>query len=77
MSDRSGGARTRVVILGAGIVGLASAVRLLCEGHEVTLVDRGEPGAATSRGNAAGIAWTDVAPARLARYLAQGSRLAA
>jgi D-amino-acid dehydrogenase len=48
--------------LGAGIVGLASAVRLLCEGHEVTLVDRGEPGAATSRGNAAGIAWTDVAP---------------
>lgn len=51
-----------VVIVGAGIVGLASAARLIAEGHAVTLVDRGEPGAATSRGNAAGIAWTDVAP---------------
>ncbi|WP_417773072.1 NAD(P)/FAD-dependent oxidoreductase [Stappia sp.] len=51
-----------VHILGAGIVGLAAAAILAARGHEVTLIDRGEPGAATSRGNAAGIAWTDVSP---------------
>lgn len=56
MSDRS------VHIIGAGIVGLASAAVLLERGYKVTVIDRAEPGNATSRGNAAAIAWTDVAP---------------
>ncbi|WP_417766898.1 NAD(P)/FAD-dependent oxidoreductase [Stappia sp.] len=51
-----------VTILGAGVIGLATAATLLGRGHAVTVIDRGEPGGATSRGNASGIAWTDVAP---------------
>ncbi len=36
----------RVVILGSGVVGVASAWYLNQAGHEVTVIDR-EPGAAT------------------------------
>ncbi len=54
--------RPSVHIVGAGVVGLALAAVLLQRGHAVTLIDRGAPGSETSRGNAAAIAWTDVAP---------------
>lgn len=56
------GDRSEVTIIGAGIIGLATAAALLERGHAVTVIDRDEPGSGTSRGNAAGIAWTDVAP---------------
>ncbi len=49
-------------VIGAGVVGLAAALRLQQEGHRVALIDRIGPGEMASRGNAAGIAWTDVAP---------------
>lgn len=52
----------RVHILGAGIVGLATAANLVQRGYQVTLIDREGPAAGTSRGNASAIAWTDVAP---------------
>jgi D-amino-acid dehydrogenase len=51
-----------VHIVGAGIVGLATAVTLQARGYAVTVIDRNEPGSGASRGNASGIAWTDVAP---------------
>ena len=57
MTDRSS-----VHIIGAGIVGLATAATLQARGHQVTLIERNEPGSGASRGNASGIAWTDVAP---------------
>ena len=57
MSDRS-----EVTIIGAGIVGLATAAVLLARGHAVTVIDRDAPGSGASRGNAAAVAWTDVAP---------------
>lgn len=41
-----------VLVLGAGMVGTCTAVHLARRGHEVTLVDRGEPGRETSYGNA-------------------------
>ena len=46
-------ARLHVCILGAGIVGAASAVELLRDGHRVTLLEPGEPGGeqAASHGN--------------------------
>lgn len=51
-----------VAIVGAGVVGIATAHALIEEGHRVTLVDRGEPGAGTSRGNAGQIAHVDITP---------------
>ncbi len=49
-------------IAGAGIVGLAIAANLVQRGFQVTVLDREGPAAGASRGNAAAIAWTDVAP---------------
>ena len=42
-----------LVVVGAGIVGVSTALQLLRDGHRVTLVDRGPPGEGTSFGNAA------------------------
>ena len=47
-SDKTG----PVTILGAGIVGICTALSLLERGVPVTLIDRGAPGQATSYGNA-------------------------
>ncbi|MHA7776514.1 NAD(P)/FAD-dependent oxidoreductase [Roseibium sp. M-1] len=51
-----------VHVLGAGIVGLAAAASLVQRGYKVTVLDREGPAAGASQGNAAAIAWTDVAP---------------
>jgi D-amino-acid dehydrogenase len=66
----------RIVIIGSGIIGLTTAHALLDQGHEVILVDKGKPAAATSRGNAGWIAHTDILPLaspnviwRMARWL--------
>lgn len=42
----------RVVIIGAGVIGLCCAYELCRRGAQVTLLDRGEPGQAASWGNA-------------------------
>lgn len=54
--------RTEIAILGAGVVGLSIAHRLLAEGREVTLVDPGDPGMGCSHGNAGTIADYAVMP---------------
>lgn len=51
-----------VVVVGAGIVGTATARALQREGHAVTLVDSGEPGKATSYGNAGFVAIDHLLP---------------
>jgi D-amino-acid dehydrogenase len=51
------------IVIGAGIVGLAVAQRLLGEGMAVTIVDRDPAGDKASLGNAGGIAVTEVVPA--------------
>ncbi len=53
----------RVFIVGAGIIGLATAYYILRAGTEVTLVDRDPEGDKASLGNAGGIAVTEVVPA--------------
>ncbi len=40
-----------VVILGGGVVGLASALALAREGLQVRVLERGEPGCGASHGN--------------------------
>jgi D-amino-acid dehydrogenase len=56
MNDQS------VIVIGAGIVGTATARALQREGHAVTLIDSDEPGRATSYGNAGFIAIDHVLP---------------
>jgi D-amino-acid dehydrogenase len=51
-----------VIVIGAGIVGTATARALQRAGHTVTLLDSGEPGKATSYGNAGFIAIDHVLP---------------
>lgn len=51
-----------VIVIGAGIIGTATARALQREGHTVTLIDSGEPGRATSYGNAGFIAIDHVLP---------------
>lgn len=60
-------ATTEIAVIGAGVVGLAVAERLLAEGHEVTLIDPHPPGesvqeTAASYGNAGTIADYAVLP---------------
>lgn len=43
--------RKNVVIMGAGIVGVSTAIWLQRAGHDVTIIDRGGPASGTSYGN--------------------------
>lgn len=54
-----------VTILGAGIVGICTALSLLERGVDVTLVDRGEPGQETSMGNAGVVSPWSIIPQSL------------
>ena len=51
-----------VCVLGAGIVGLATAYSLRRAGHEVTVVDRAGPGSGASGGNGAQLSYSYVQP---------------
>lgn len=51
-----------IAVLGAGIVGLATALTLQQDGHRVTLIDRADPGAGTSLGNAGVISVSGITP---------------
>ncbi|WP_020043441.1 FAD-dependent oxidoreductase, partial [Salipiger mucosus] len=53
----------RIIVVGAGVVGLACAVALTRSGRQVTLIDEGEPGAGTSAGNPGGLSVSSVLPA--------------
>ncbi|MEM8663767.1 MAG: FAD-dependent oxidoreductase [Pseudomonadota bacterium] len=53
---------THVAIIGAGIVGVSTAIWLRRDGHDVTLIDRGAPGDGTSYGNAGVLASCSIVP---------------
>ena len=53
------------VVIGAGIVGMSTAVFLQRDGHQVTVLDPGEPGQQTSYGNACSISMSSVLPTAL------------
>ena len=61
--------KSDVMVLGAGIVGVTLALKLQDQGHQVTIVDRSEPGAATSFGNAGLIERSSVFPYAFPRDL--------
>ncbi|HYW55819.1 MAG TPA: D-amino acid dehydrogenase [Polaromonas sp.] len=51
-----------VCVMGAGIVGVATAYCLRSAGHEVTVVDRAQPGHGASGGNGAQLSYSYVQP---------------
>lgn len=52
----------KIIVIGAGICGLSSAIWLRRAGHDVTLIDRDHPGAGASFGNAGLLAQWGVIP---------------
>lgn len=53
----------RILVIGAGIVGLSCAHALTKDGHIVTVLDRDPPGDKCSFGNAGGLGVTEIVPA--------------
>lgn len=71
MSDE----RVTVAVIGAGIVGVATAIWLARDGHRVTLVDRIAPGEATSHGNGGVLASCAVVPVTVPGLPAKAPRM--
>lgn len=65
----------RVCVLGAGIVGLATAYELNRAGHDVTVVDRAQPGTGASGGNGSQLSYSYVQPLADAGIWAQLPKL--
>jgi D-amino-acid dehydrogenase len=53
---------TDIAIIGGGVIGLAAALRLRADGHEVTVIEPNEPGSGASYGNAGTVADYAVIP---------------
>lgn len=52
----------RVIVIGAGVVGLSAAIAAQARGLPVTVIDRDGPAAGASAGNAGAFAFTDIFP---------------
>lgn len=65
-----------ILVLGAGMVGVSTALALQADGHEVTLVDRRQPGLETSYGNAGFIQAEAVEPYAMPRDFVSLVRMA-
>lgn len=63
--------KKRVIVVGAGIVGVAAALHLQRRGFPVALVDRGGPGEETSSGNAGVISPSALVPVQYPGMLRQ------
>ena len=62
----------KVAVLGAGAVGVACALYLQREGHDVLLIDRDEPARGCSFGNAGLIQCSSVVPIAMAGPVSVG-----
>jgi D-amino-acid dehydrogenase len=60
-----------ITVIGAGIVGIVTAIYLQREGHRVTVVDRQSPGEGTSFGNAGSVAPGSIVPVAMPGTLKQ------
>lgn len=70
----SGPSRT-IAVIGAGIVGVSTAIWLLREGHQVVLVDREGPAAGASYGNGGVLASCSIVPVSVPGLLAKAPRM--
>lgn len=62
----------KIVVVGAGVVGLGCAYELLQDGHEVVVLDSGRAGQAASHGNAAKVAIGEAGPVAAPGMVIQG-----
>src|SRR5258708_32945909 len=74
MSTVTATAPRDVVVIGAGIVGMACASYIERAGHRVTVLDRGAPGEGTSFGNAGCLNSSSVVPISMPGVLSQVPR---
>lgn len=61
----------KVTVIGAGIVGIVTAIHLQREGHQVTVIDRQAPGEGASFGNAGSLAPGSIIPVAMPGTLRQ------
>ena len=66
--------RRDVIVIGAGVVGLATGLTLRSRGLEVTVIDREGPAAGASAGNAGAFAFTDILPLASPRIIRQAPK---
>ncbi|MEX5597406.1 NAD(P)/FAD-dependent oxidoreductase [Pseudophaeobacter sp. C1-32P7] len=64
----------QTIVIGAGIVGAATAIWLRRAGHEVTLIDKGEPGMGASYGNGCILASCAIVPVTTPGLLPKGPK---
>jgi D-amino-acid dehydrogenase len=64
-----------IAIIGAGIVGVSTAIHLQRAGCDVVLIDRGEPGDGTSYGNGGVLASCSIVPVTVPGLLAKAPRM--
>ncbi|MFI7063142.1 NAD(P)/FAD-dependent oxidoreductase [Kribbella sp. NPDC050124] len=62
----------RIVVVGAGVVGLACGYELLQDGHDVVVLDSARAGQAASHGNAAKVAIAEAGPVPAPGMVVQG-----
>ena len=63
-----------IIIIGAGIVGAATALWLKRAGHQVTLIDKGEPGMGASFGNGCLLASCAMVPVTTPGLISKGAK---
>jgi D-amino-acid dehydrogenase len=74
MNEGMDAANRDVIVIGAGVVGLACAWAALHEGLRVTLIDRDFEGDRASHGNAGGIAVTESTPIAIKSMFTQAAK---
>ncbi|MEM1384947.1 MAG: FAD-binding oxidoreductase [Pseudomonadota bacterium] len=67
--------RRHIAVIGAGIVGVATAIWLQRDGHRVTLIDREGPAAGASHGNGGVLASAGIVPVTGPGLLAKAPRM--
>ena len=66
---------SRVVVIGAGIVGVSAAIWLCRDGHDVTVLDPNGPAGGTSFGNAGILAASSIVPVTVPGLIAKAPKL--
>jgi D-amino-acid dehydrogenase len=75
MSAMGDVAKGPIAVIGAGIVGVSTAIWLQRDGHEVVLIDRSGPGEGTSYGNGGVLASCSIVPVTVPGLLRKAPRM--